>query len=51
MGAPINGLYACGDDDYIFVTTTQNKILLYDKAEEKIISEYSGHHQVNIQLL
>ena len=47
MGAPINGLYAWGDDDYIFCTTTDNKVLLYDKGEEKIISEYSGHHETS----
>lgn len=48
MGAPISGLHACGDDDYIFVTTTNNKIFLYDKGEEKVISEYSGHHAVSL---
>ena len=47
MGAPINGLYACGDDDYVFWTTTNNKIYLYDKGEEKIISEYSGSHDTS----
>ena len=47
MGAPINGLYACGDDDYVFCTTTDNKIFLYDKGEEKIIAEYSGSHETS----
>jgi len=47
VGAPINGLYAWGDDDYVFWTTTDNKIILYDKGEEKIISEYSGHHETS----
>lgn len=28
----------------MFCTTTDNKVLLYDKSEEKIISEYSGDH-------
>jgi mitogen-activated protein kinase organizer 1 len=44
IGAPINGLYACGDDDFVFCTTTDNKIFLYDKSEESIIATYSGAH-------
>ena len=36
MNAPVNGLYAWGDDDYVICTTTENKIMLYDKAEGKI---------------
>ena len=47
MGAPINGLYAWGDDDFVFWTTTENKIYLYDKGEEKIISEYTGSHDTS----
>mmetsp|Transcript_20828 Transcript_20828/g.23160 ORF Transcript_20828/g.23160 Transcript_20828/m.23160 type:complete len:80 (+) Transcript_20828:601-840(+) len=29
------------------MTTTDNKVVLYDKAEESIISEYSGNHQTS----
>lgn len=45
FNAPILGLFACFEDDFIFVSTNESKIYLYDKGKREIVTEFSGNHR------